>query len=554
MLAKEAGLMSSFKWLVCGTVSAGVVFGAYAQSGAPAVTSEAEDQEEYVQDTIMVTAQKRAQSIQDVPMSISAIGEMDIERTGITEFTDYATRIPNLSFAYTASTTGGAQAVAIRGIFGTGTTGLYIDDTPLPESVDPRVMGIERVEVLRGPQGTLYGARSMGGTVRLITKQPDFDGISGQIHGKAGAVSEGDYDYSLDGAVNIPVVEDTLALRIVGYGFSETGVYDRQSVADSPVDYGTNENVDDASVYGGQVAALFSLADGDLTITPRLIFQTSNRDGRSLADVDAGNFVHSRLFDIDENASEDWTLSSLTARYSTELGAFVSSTSLFDRSFDDSEDFSELSSLLFGVAPTPSRIYAMVDDERFSQELRFESDFGGRFELTSGIFYQDVETELEFPPTPVPGVSADIFSQVLNTQVEELAVFGEVTIGLMDQLNLILGARWFDNEVDFEGSQDGLAVFPDTFAGVQQESGTNPKISLQYDIDDQNMIYATASKGFRIGGVNSFSNALCAADLAALGLTAEQVQTYDSDSLWSYELGAKTRFPGQRMTINAAAF
>jgi iron complex outermembrane receptor protein len=544
--------MRSFKYVACGAVSVSVLMAAHAQSSSG--VDEAKEPDAFVQKTITVTAQKRAQSIQDVPMSISAFGEAEIERTGITEFTDYATRIPNLSFAYTGSTTGGSQAIAIRGIAGNGTTGLYIDDTPLPESVDPRVMGIERIEVLRGPQGTLYGARSMGGTVRLITKQPDLDGFSGQVHGKAASISEGDFDLAADGALNIPLVENMLAVRAVGYGFSESGVYDRRASAGAPVDFGTNENVDGADTYGGQISALLSLAEGDLEITPRVMFQKSERDGRSLADVDAGNFVHSRLFDIDETANETWTLGSLSMRYGTEIGDFVSSTSLFDRSYDDSEDFSELSSLLFGVSPTPSRIYAEVEDERVSQEFRFESEFGGRTELTAGVFYQKADTRLEFPPTPVPGVSPDIFSQVLNTNVEELAVFGEVTFSVTDKLDLILGARWFDNEVDFNGSQDGLAVFPDTFAGVQKEKGTNPKVSVQYDIDDDRMVYATASKGFRIGGVNSFSNALCGADLNALGLTADQAQTYDSDSLWSYEAGVKSSFPGHRMTVNGAVF
>ncbi|MFZ5615713.1 MAG: TonB-dependent receptor plug domain-containing protein, partial [Pseudomonadota bacterium] len=410
-------------------------------------------------DEILVTAQKREQSLQDVPLSITAISSADIERGGIIEFTDYAVRVPNLSFAYTVSTTGGAQSIAIRGVFGTGTTGVYIDDTPLPESVDPRVVELERIEVLRGPQGTLYGARSMGGTVRLITQQPDLSEHKARTHAWVNAVEDGDFDYGVDGAVNLPIIKDVLGLRLIGYGQFQSGFYDRKASALAPVDFGVNENVDDEVLFGGQASALLSLLDGRLEINPRFLYERRDRDGRSFADIRADNRVNERLFDIDEEANEEWELGALNIRFDTGAGDIVSSTSYFDRSFDDTEDFSELSSLLFGIPPTPSIIFARVDDERFSQEARFESAFGGPFELTAGFFYQDIETRLEFPPTPVPGVSPNIFRQILNTKIEEAAAFGEGSLRLTDRLQAIAGLRWFDNTVDFTGEQDGLAVF-----------------------------------------------------------------------------------------------
>src|SRR5215813_4708422 len=131
---------------------------------------------------IVVTAQKRAESEQSVPMSMTTFGSVALEQKAINNFFDYATKVPNLAFAPTGDGVGTARTVSIRGISGPNVTGFYIDDVPLPDSIDPRVLDIDHIEVLRGPQGTLYGARSMGGTVRLITKTPDFSGTAGEIH------------------------------------------------------------------------------------------------------------------------------------------------------------------------------------------------------------------------------------------------------------------------------------------------------------------------------------------------------------------------------------
>src|ERR1700742_3037696 len=134
---------------------------------------------------VVVTAQKRAESEQSVPMSMTTFGSVALEQKAINNFFDYATKVPNLAFAPTGDGVGTARTVSIRGISGDNVTGFYIDDTPLPDSLDPRVLDIDHIEVLRGPQGTLYGARSMGGTVRIITKQADFQNFSATVHGGA---------------------------------------------------------------------------------------------------------------------------------------------------------------------------------------------------------------------------------------------------------------------------------------------------------------------------------------------------------------------------------
>jgi outer membrane receptor protein involved in Fe transport len=531
-------------WAGVGLASAVLV------SATPALSQEADVQS----DEIVVTAQKRSELIQDVPLSVTAFSAETIEQSGITDFRDYAIRTPNIAFSYSNSMTAGSQAIAIRGVFGANTTGVYLDEVPLPSSVDPRVADVQRIEVLRGPQGTLYGARSMGGTVRIITEQPDLSEFSGSIRGGTSYTREGDWNAMSDASINIPIAEDVFAVRASLFYDYQSGVFDRVASADAPVDFGVSENVDGSQQIGGQIAARLSLLDHRLTLTPRATFQNGDTFGRSYADFAPGNFEQERLFDVDEKGENDWRLYSLTGEYETDFGTFVSSTSQFTRDYNDSEDFAEFASFAFGVPPSFSVIRASVDFEAFAQELRFVSDFDGPLQLTLGAFYQDTDTVLVFPPTAVGDTFDNIFSQRLRTQVDETAVFGEARYALTDRLHVTLGARWFDNSVVFDGEQDGIAVSPDSFAGTQNESDINPKYQIEYDVSDDILLYANAAKGFRIGGVNSYSNLLCAPDLATLGLSGDEVQSFNSDSLWSYELGAKTSWAQNRLTLNGAAY
>lgn len=202
-------------------------------------------------DDIVVTAQRRAQSVQKVPLSITVLGADQIQKEGFRSFQDYATRVPNLSFAQGGSSIGGlGQAISLRGIYGTNTTGVYLDETPLPGSVDPQVVDLERIEVLRGPQGTLYGARSMGGTVRLITRQPDLDEFSGSGHAIVSSTRRGAANGTVDGSVNIPVVTDTLGIRAFAFWDYQSGVFTRIPSADAPTQYRPRDNVGSTRRYG----------------------------------------------------------------------------------------------------------------------------------------------------------------------------------------------------------------------------------------------------------------------------------------------------------------
>jgi outer membrane receptor protein involved in Fe transport len=519
---------------------------------------------------IVVTAQKRNQDLQDVPMSVTAISAETLERMSAVDFFDYATRVPNLSFSYGTSGQFGSQNIAIRGVFGRGTTGFYIDEIPVPESMNPAVMDVQHVEVLRGPQGTLYGARSMGGTVKLMTVRPDTAASAGSLRAGLSSTQDGDLNYRVDGTYNAPLSENA-AVRLSAYTIEESGVFDRVygthpslPPGTSATDFGRHEGVDDSSTYGGQIMGLFSFLDGRVRILPRVAAQQVRTDGLSLADADSASTTHVRLFDTPEPGKDRWAQYSVTLEADVAGGNLTSVTGWLDRKFENREDYSELGVLLFGMPPQPLVIRADDDFTRLVHETRFSSSTTGAVSFTAGVYYADTETKRDFPGSNIiPGID-EFFGGAFGTDVlyeehrrtdsKDLAAFGEITWSVTPHLTAILGARWSDSEIDFRTVQSGIAVSPDTFSGTQREKKVTPKALVQYALSDDMKVYASAAQGFRTGGVNSFSNLLCAQDLQNAGLTAEGVQSYDTDTLWSYELGLKSAFRNGATTLNAAAF
>lgn len=323
------------------------------------------------EDVIVVTAQRRSESIQEVPLSITAFSAKEIERSGFNAFGDYAARVPNLAFsASNSSSTDGALAIAIRGVFGANTTGFYIDDSALVQTLNPRVIDLERIEVLRGPQGTLYGARSMGGTVRLITVQPKLDEFSGRVRALGSSTTDGGENYAIDGAVNIPLIKDSLGFRAVAYSQRDSGFIDRAPRSDAPVPFPVRKDVNDEDVDGVQLSGLWSLMAGSLTIAPRYMHENVERGGRTQADFTADNRINLREFDVAEPSKNEWSLATLTATYHATGGTFLAASTWFDRSYNDSEDFSEWTDAVLGVQ-AKSVTYAETDQSIFSQEVRF---------------------------------------------------------------------------------------------------------------------------------------------------------------------------------------
>lgn len=505
---------------------------------------------------IVVTANKRSEPLQSVPMSISAFTGATLEREGVTNIQDYGNRIPNLTFQATdQSRTDLQTSIQIRGVSGAGTTGFYVDDSPLLASLNPRVIELDRIEILRGPQGTLYGARSMGGTVRYITRAPGLSDWEGQLHTEVSSTKGGSLNDLVDGVVNVPVIPGVFAVRALAYQEHDSGWLDRVPLPDAPTQFQVHRKFNDADYSGGQIVGLISLADGVWSISPRFIFQQTSRGGRSEADTFAANTLNARLFDVNENGGSNWKLATLTVKYQRPFGEFVAASSYFKQHDDDTEDGSEILNALLGQEPpVPGYVTAYDDNRVFSQELRFTSAFQGPLHFTAGAFYQKTDETLVFPASPMQPITDDLFHLHNPLTVKETALFAEATFDITKALSVTAGVRHFKNEVDFFSLQGGLLGDGIPFSGTQTQSGNNPKFGLQYRFDADHMVYANAAKGYRIGGVNSFAANKCSDGFTAIGITADAARTFASDSLWSYEAGLKTSWLEHRLTANIAGF
>jgi outer membrane receptor protein involved in Fe transport len=321
--------------------------------------------------------------------------------------------------------------------------------------------------------------------------------------------------------------------------------------------------VDDAVTEGIQLDGRALVGDS-ITVRPRIWTQRFRIDGFPLADREPGNFEHRRLFDLDEPGSDDWQLYSLNIDADLQGGTLVSSTSLFRRRLENREDASELATLLFGIPPSRTVLHSITTARRFAHETRYVSSWSGDWQLTAGAFFSESRDLYEFPPDNViPGINAFfggafgsdvIFTLRRESVTRELAAFGELSYAFTDRLSGTVGARWFDNRVDTTLDQSGIILSTESLRGRQRETQVNPKLSLSYTLPSGDLLYASASEGFRVGGVNTFSESLCAGDLSGVGLDVEGARSFDSDSLRSYEVGAKTERFDRRLKLNGSAF
>jgi iron complex outermembrane recepter protein len=593
---------------------------------APASSGELEE--------ITVTAQKRAESEQTVPLSMTTFGAVALEQKAVVDFFDYGTKVPNLGFAYTGDGMSTARTISIRGVSGDNVTGFYVDETPLPDSLDPRILDIDHIEVLRGPQGTLYGARSMGGTVRIITKTPDFTDSEVTVHAGMSDTARTDQpNYTVDAVGNFPLIADRAALRLSAFMDDDAGYFKRRYCTD-PATAGvtcfpqttgplttTVDNVGEVKNYGAAIALTVKLTD-DMTVTPRLLQQRSTYNGFLMSDVltEPGvigypypsysaapftlpslvptNFTQGRFFNIPEGGSDSWQLDSIDFKWNTGAGQFISSSSYFTRKVWESEDETDfiwadllpLGQLLNPAYPLPRPIPSAISEEkdyqRFVQEVRFASQLQGPVQFVTGVFYSDLHGAIPFaadyPPALAPGYGAiqtaagvcaagiicpnpndpdEIYGSHYKTDIEEPAVYGQLSYQFWDAFKATAGLRWSQVKTTAGGYQEGTVTqAPGGPAQVvdavttTKESSTTPKLELDYRVNPADMIYTSAAKGFRPGGlVPSVPAAICASQLPP-GTNADETRTYKSDSLWSYELGTKTGWLENRLTVDAAIF
>jgi iron complex outermembrane recepter protein len=586
-----AGLYSS--GLALAVTLLGATAPARAQEQASASESSGEIQ------TIIVSARKREESIAEVPTSITAFTAETLKDYNIQSFPDYATKTPSLSFSYGGGPTGFADSrtIAIRGItgqnlFGTaGATGFYIDDTPVPGSIDPRVVDLASIEILKGPQGTLFGESSLGGNVRLITRQPNLNESELGYMGQAGVTSGGGSpDGGVNAIANMVLMPGTLALRVVMYGNQDAG-YLRRSYpsepdgpcASDPLASCARTSVGDQGrqdSYGASGALLWRASD-NLDVKLRVMFQNSEDHGfpatfAPLPVFEPSSYTLDRPFSVQPRATDSWTMPTLDLKYSGQGWSVVWANAYFYRHTQDIEDSSYGTQQVltgnyitnpayfnYGVVGLPAQPYLWIGDRNHDQttsEARFSFDPIHNVSGTFGLYYSNTHTRFTIPPTYAQGLTQatvggsqawpndEIWQQTNPATEEDKSIFGEVYYKFLPQWTLTLGARgyWLNQTTDYTAY--GFLNFGSTPSDPQSnsQSGLNPKAALQLQATDSTMVYASASKGFRAGGAQANFPG-CSSSLPVSAITDVR-----SDTLWTYELGTKVQLPN--VLISAAAY
>ena len=529
-----------------------------------------EQSDERVLEEVMVTASKRGDMrIMDIPMTIQAIGEDELEKRGIRQFADYARSISGLSFEDQGP---GDKKIVLRGLQSTGasTVGVYFDDIVITAAnrqdgggrqPDIHLVDMERIEVLKGPQATLYGASSMGGTVRMISNKPDATEVSGAFNAGFGWTSgSGDQNWLLDGMLNVPIIEDELAIRAVAYTNDRAGFIDDLFGGDD----GSlaQDDVNNHDVSGGRVAVRWTPSDA--TIVDALwLKQSTSSDGPPWMQPSFGDFVQ-RNFTISpwDETTEAFNLSAQTT---VSHGTFNVAASYFSRDiFFGFPATRELCSLFGGGAacfePQNETLYdnqgtleQPQDRSITAVEARYSSNWDSRFQLVAGLFYQLEENNFESlviatdrPGRPIHQRESIFVNRRVNNEVEQYAGFGELSFDLTEKVTLTVGARVFDITIDEVGQNLETVFRPvaaDPVPTSSSESDTLYKANISYKAGDDLMFYGTFAQGFRSGGNNEpdFNN-------------NETFPGFGSDSLDSYEIGSKGILFGGQFTFDVAAY
>ena len=584
---------------------ASAVMAALYPAGA-ALAQDAEQNNRGIEE-IVVTATKRDENLQDVPQSITAFGTADIEKMAFKSMEDYMKAIPSASLVNSMP---GRNSISMRGI----TTGsaeyrtdsqvaVYLDEQPvtsISQQPEIRMIDIARIESLPGPQGTLFGSSSQSGTLRIITNKPDFDGVSGQVDAAIATTDGGEESYDVSGHLNIPLVDDRLALRVVAFKSRDGGYVDNifGPTFAGPGAYGgpgdnaavVQEDQNDYEVSGGRIAALWNISDrwsADLSY----ILQDSKATGTWESDPYLGDYKITRFFE--EYRLDDWWQTSATLRGDLGFAELVSTTSYFERdsSYEwDNMNYNQWMTSYYGIyngwIPYDfeyefGTIFNFQVQERFAQELRLTSTGDSNLQWMVGAFYDDVYDAWEYGsqipaleqtngwaasnyyacyyasagydvPCPLPATTKIYVNNYAKT-IKQTAIFGELTYNLTDEWTVTGGVRWFE----YDRSDDQLYQAPagapppgsygrgeGQFQSEGKSSDTVFKFSTQYNLNDDRMVYFTYSEGFRLGGNNS-PRAVATGSIPA---------TYGPDSLHNYEFGLKSEWLDNSLQINASLF
>lgn len=517
---------------------------------------------------IVVTAQKRSERLQDVPASVSVVSAGDLTKQGVVRFSDYATRVPGLSL--TSVRTGQSQ-VTLRGITtgaaqSASSTGYYIDEAPIGSvnayaggssttpDLDPS--DLAQIEVLKGPQGTLYGAGAVGGLLKFVTAPPSFTDVSARISGGVTDVAKGGMGYSGRGVVNIPLITDELTFHASGFYRRDAGYIDNVNQRIG------RDDVNRSTVRGGRAVLAMRLGP-DVRVDLSAIGQDTQTLGLNTVDVDAvtltplsGDLTQDR--NVRESAFIKFRLYNATVR--ADLGAIdlVSSTTYQHTSLnqvtDATRSFGVLLGGLFGIPTLGVQQNQNTRTERWSEELRANSFgvAGGLLDLQAGFYWTSENNSNRIPTfdpfltdtgavVPLPNL---VTASILSTY-EEYSVFGNATVHLTPQFDVIGGVRYSHNEQDYFQDYAGLIIGPRRIdTGDEKADIATFLVSPRYKFSDNAMIYGRVASGYRPGGPNAVPppSVFVAPD------------TFAPDRLTQYELGFKGQTADRTLSIDAAVF
>lgn len=597
--------------LLSASALAGPAMAADAAAGKPGSTQLEE---------VVVTANRGAgEALQNVPMAITAVNVQQLDRAGQGSFSDLAKLTPSLSVTEGAP---GFQKFDMRGLstggYRTSDTSdrslvaVYLDDTPISvqgQTPDLKVYDLDRVEILRGPQGTLYGASSMAGTIRFVTAKPNLNSQFGTLEATGSTTEHGSGSYSLRGTANVPLIQGVLAARGAVYQAEDGGYIDNIGL----------RNKSDANVARTTQArlALRWTPTEKLTVDASATLEQSRAYGLNQALSGLGTYTVST--NSPEGTRDRMQLYSVNVDYDVGFADLISTTSYTSRriGFNASPEpqiayfFQDYTGLpvspnsypLFKAPPSYSQdIARLIPAEHYEiknrihdwmEEVRLVSKDGGPVRWTAGVFYEHQTRHLR-QDIPVPGFDTlsyenyfygpfntpnglynsktvdaafnenDIFSGLQDQTEHQLAVYADATWHATPKLDLTAGIRYFDFAEKyylFEAGVYGVVNHvPLTLNAKQKSSGVNPRVNVSYHLNDDVMVYAEAAKGFRYGGANqpvplgtTGIAGQCTRDLGAYGYSAAPL-TFGPDHLWNYSVGEKAKLAGGRMTLNADVY
>ena len=555
---------------------------ATAIASAVLVSANTIAQDDMMIEEVIVSAQKKSENLQNVPISVTTLSADELDSLNIKDFADYVLQLPAASAVQRRP---GQGQIFMRGISDGGNVNqslqgpavaIYLDESPVTmigDNLDVHVYDIERVESLTGPQGTLYGAASQAGNLKIITKKPSSEFDSG-FNLSAESTRGGDGSTMVEGFVNIPLSQNA-ALRFVGFNDRDGGFID--SVNDSityPVSGITRsnevfveDNFNDAVKDGYRAALRVDLSENWKLDVNYMGQETSTNGVWDHNPDELGEYNVSRFYD--DKTHDEWTRFSATVTGDLGFADLTFTTSSLERDFEVLSDYSHYSidgyvegyytcyEYYFGPCVDPSIQFENDTHQEYdTTEVRLSSKEGEKFNWIIGAFQTENVTEYDSqwhvpainPAAAVPG-SDDLYYQTDQVRAEdESAVFGELYYQINDKMELTLGHRKFDNETTLKGFV-GTVFWPNYILGSSTRSdnvnskydGSDSisKINLSYQVDNNSMLYITRSEGYRPGGANR---------------TSQLGATYDPDFLTSTEFGFKSISMDGRLRLNGAMY